>query len=342
MSTLSIRRLDPADPSDMQAYADLRATADRALFGATDLMSADQMVVNCTSTPYWDLVDLGAFELGADGRERLVGVGWLQVPLSENPDMVHVGLLVDPDHRGRGIGTALADAVEAAAAATGRPRRTAYGDMSLEGDPDDPGLPITRIAQRWGMTRRTMAVGRALDLPVPGEVLTSMEQAAASHLGDYRIEVFHGEIPRDRWVRLGELFTQLDLDDPDEDIELDVATYDESRLAVHFERLAARGIDFVVAVAVAPDGQWVGNSEIQWRTTPGTDLGWQENTLVMPEHRGHRLGLAMKAATHRRLAEVAPQLTRVVTFNSHINDHMIAINEQLGYRPVVRNVGYQR
>jgi RimJ/RimL family protein N-acetyltransferase len=52
---------------------------------------------------------------------------------------------------------------------------------------------------------------------------------------------------------------------------------------------------------------------------------------VTRPHRGHRLGLLVKAAMLEWLAEAEPQLERIVTGNAAVNQHMIAINQQLGY-----------
>ena len=49
-------------------------------------------------------------------------------------------------------------------------------------------------------------------------------------------------------------------------------------------------------------------------------------------HRGHRLGLLLKLAMLDLLAAREPQLTRLITGNDDGNDHMIAINKQLGFR----------
>ena len=42
------------------------------------------------------------------------------------------------------------------------------------------------------------------------------------------------------------------------------------------------------------------------------------------------------------LAEVEPQLESVDTWNAESNDHMIGVNEQLGYRVLGRGVQFQR
>ena len=62
----------------------------------------------------------------------------------------------------------------------------------------------------------------------------------------------------------------------------------------------------------------------------------------MPGHRGHRLGLAMKLATHRRLAELFPSCAYVETGNAGVNAAMNAVNERLGYRVVERCLDVQK
>jgi RimJ/RimL family protein N-acetyltransferase len=62
------------------------------------------------------------------------------------------------------------------------------------------------------------------------------------------------------------------------------------------------------------------------------DWAFQQITAVRPEHRGHRLGLLTKIAMMDLLAEHAPGVRRIQTDNAGSNAHMIAINEQLGFR----------
>ena len=64
--------------------------------------------------------------------------------------------------------------------------------------------------------------------------------------------------------------------------------------------------------------------------------------MVMPEARGHRLGLGMKLATHRALRAAYPACTAVVTSNADVNDHMNAVNEALGYRVLEQLLEYQK
>jgi GNAT superfamily N-acetyltransferase len=54
-------------------------------------------------------------------------------------------------------------------------------------------------------------------------------------------------------------------------------------------------------------------------------------TVVHPEHRGHRLGLAVKLANVDVLARQAPDVRVIVTGNAAVNAPMIAVNDMLGF-----------
>jgi hypothetical protein len=64
--------------------------------------------------------------------------------------------------------------------------------------------------------------------------------------------------------------------------------------------------------------------------------------MVLPEHRGHRLGLATKLASHRALREAVPDCRLVATSNAEVNTHMNAINDVMGYRQLETLVEYQK
>jgi hypothetical protein len=53
---------------------------------------------------------------------------------------------------------------------------------------------------------------------------------------------------------------------------------------------------------------------------------------------GHRLGLLLKLAMMELLAKAEPQVRQLFTMNSETNEHMIAINETLGYRVIGKPV----
>ena len=57
----------------------------------------------------------------------------------------------------------------------------------------------------------------------------------------------------------------------------------------------------------------------------------QLDTLVLREHRGHGLGVLVKVANLRRLVAARPGSSLIKTFNASENEHMVAINQRLGF-----------
>ncbi|HZW41277.1 MAG TPA: hypothetical protein VFE99_03160, partial [Agromyces sp.] len=55
------------------------------------------------------------------------------------------------------------------------------------------------------------------------------------------------------------------------------------------------------------------------------------------EHRGHRLGLLIKAALHEAVRAHSPETSAITTFNAEENRYMLDVNEALGFAPI----GYQ-
>jgi hypothetical protein len=73
-----------------------------------------------------------------------------------------------------------------------------------------------------------------------------------------------------------------------------------------------------------------------------TGRGFQSGTLVLPEHRGHALGLAMKVANQRAVRRLYPDCRVLVTGNAGVNVAMNVVNDRLGYREVERCIEVQK
>ena len=94
-------------------------------------------------------------------------------------------------------------------------------------------------------------------------------------------------------------------------------------------------------VAIAPSGEVVAyNDLVVSADDPDEVMQW--GTLVRKDHRGHRLGMAVKARGLQGLAEVAPEAKRVQTCNAEQNAHMVGVNVELGFRRVEALLAYQR
>ena len=338
----TIRPLDPSSDLELEQYLALEKALDEHAHGGSEDLTLEQLRAQLSSSPYWDVRRWVALVETVEGGQSLVGRAAVFLALAENLETVSVGLGVHPAFRGQGIATALLEeALIPAIRESGRPLVESYGELPADGDPDDPDLPVHRLARRLGISRKNLAVCRGLDLPLQESLLDALQAEAEEKLGEYRVELWDGAIPEEHLAAYGRMLHQLELDEPDEDVEHEAAEYTPERIRESERRLAAEGSVSITAVAVAPDGSFAGNTEINVHTAAGSTLGWQENTLVMPEHRGHRLGLALKVATHRQLQRRAPQLRSLVTWNSHVNPWMIEINEKLGYRIRYREVVLQ-
>src|SRR5665811_584472 len=66
---------------------------------------------------------------------------------------------------------------------------------------------------------------------------------------------------------------------------------------------------------------------------PNVDV-WQWGTLVHREHRGHRLGTAVKVRNLQQLAAESSGRVRVLTCNAETNRHMVDINVRLGFEAI--------
>jgi len=268
----------------------------------------------------------------------VAGVASVRCPLLDNTSMASVDLLVAPGARRRGVGSALLAAVESALGERGRTILLAETMVALPGagTPADGGVtaPGAAFATAHGFSRAHSETHFVLELPPPAGHLDRLEAHAASAVADYRLVSWVDRAP-DRWVAgmcdLEEAF----LDEaPTGDLELEAERWSEQRLRGAEERRRARGQHVFVTAVVAPDGRLVGNTELILAPSMVRRGAMQNGTLVLPEHRGHRLGLAAKVENLRRLLAFDAEPRLLHTFNAGVNAPMLAVNAQLGFRPV--------
>ncbi len=122
---------------------------------------------------------------------------------------------------------------------------------------------------------------------------------------------------------------QMNADVPTGELDLETTVLDDARLAVSEERLARSYDVRVAAVRRRADGTFGGYSLLF--VPHGARHGWQDDTLVMPEHRGHRLGAALKSANYAALPD---HIGVVHTWTAPSNSAMHRTNTALGFRVV--------
>lgn len=283
---------------------------------------------------------------GAPTADDVVGFGFLAMTLKDNTHTADVYVGVHPDHRRQGIGTALAARVEEAAADAGRTTFFAWAAAPREAaDDEEAVLPATGVGRipadvpgvRFALGRRYTIeqVERMsrLDLPVNPDRLATFEAEARAKAGDdYRTHTWEG-IPEEWHAGYAQLMTRMSTDVPQGELDFGEETWDAERVSVYLEERAASGQRLLTTlVEHVPSGEVVaGTSFLLQDAKPA--FVFQEETIALKTHRGHRLGMLVKAVNLRELAARYPQIERVHTFNAEENAHMLNINVALGFRP---------
>jgi GNAT superfamily N-acetyltransferase len=248
--------------------------------------------------------------------------GWycLVLPQQENQHLGFLDITVHPDHRRRGLGTALLrHAAERAAA---------HGRSALAGEPfrDTAGDQFAKAAgARAGVTEAK----RRLDITaIPPGLIASLRQSAERAAVGYTLTSFTGTVPDEHLAGVAYVLEAMNDAPSDHEGKRWDAGRVREEINVEVER---RGNRCYTVVAIHDEtGQMAGLSEVEV-DPESPEWGFQEDTAVARPHRGHRLGLLLKTAMLEWLAAQEPALKTIETGNAASNQYMIAINEQLGF-----------
>lgn len=323
---MDIREIDVADDAAMQA-----------LYGV-DVRSSH---LGRESMPVWTEQEcLGAFRsvdsgekqvvLGAYADDALVGFAAYWFPLLDNLDKVYSDLHVDPPARRRGVGGALLAELEDRCRADAR---TLLLTSSKLPSGQRESHPYRRFAEARGFELSNVEVVRHLALPVAGDTLQGWaDEAAARHEG-YTLATYVDEFPDELAGSLCTLMGQLAVDAPTGLVDFEEEAFTPERLKERYVTAAAMGRSVFETVALGADGVVAAQSTLAVATGPGPDV-FQWGTFVHREHRGHKLGLAVKVANLRAVQDAYPDKQRVTTQNAETNDFMVDINKQMGFEAV--------
>ena len=124
-------------------------------------------------------------------------------------------------------------------------------------------------------------------------------RASLPDLGDYELVEWGDHCPDEHLDAYCAMRTQMDADVPVDDLDIEPTVFDADRVRTSEERLARSFVQLHVAARRRADGVFGGFSIVV--LPKGEPLAWQLDTLVMPEHRGHKLGLLMKLSTLDRI-----------------------------------------
>lgn len=279
--------------------------------------------------------DPRAFRLGWAGwaDDRVVAVGWLHGSTADNLELADALVCCAPSERGHGCAAAMLAHVEEQARTRGRQRLVGEVSWPYAAGAEGAGSAELAWARRNGFDLALVDVQRRLELPLPDAQLSTLTSEAAGHHDGYVLRSFAGRVPDDLVAGWAALTGSLASEAPSGDIAREAEATDTAAIRAEEALLERQGRVRLGAVALAPDGDVVAYSDVVV-TVHESERAYQWGTLVRPDHRGHRLGLAVKVANLRRLQESQPQVTTLVTFNADVNAPMVAVNDRLGFRPV--------
>ncbi|MEP7191764.1 MAG: GNAT family N-acetyltransferase [Actinomycetota bacterium] len=268
----------------------------------------------------WAAYDEGVMVAGAS----------IWFPMLDNRTKCWGTLGVDPDHRRRGIGSALVAQIVARMAQEGRTTMVMESAYPFDRREDHP---YRRFAQAHGLTVAIDEILRILPLPVDPALLQTLAAETFPHHPAYRIESFVDDLPQELLASYCALSNQLAVDAPTGDVDYEAESMTPQ---LWLERVAKEkeiGRTRLTTVATDGTGTVVAFTDLILPRAPSPDV-WQWGTLVHRDHRGHRLGMAVKVRNLQQLAATDPGRVRILTSNAETNRYMVDINVRLGFEAV--------
>lgn len=346
----------PASPDDDDAWALLGSNAvslacDLVLYGHDDLSyTIAESLAHLRNQQHAIRTLLVAVPAGSTGRaDDVVGSASVSMLRESNQHVAFLGLHVHPDRRGQGVGAALLDAAERLAAEHGR--TTVITDTAHMGEPEasaagvlEPPTGSGRIDGADSSARFALDHGyrleqaerySVLEVPVDTSLLERLHADAAAKAGDdYRLVSWTERTP-EQWVdQLALLNTRMSTDVPTGALEMGEDPWDAERVRTAERDIADGGNGYlIVAAEHIPTGTLAAYTMVKYPRDKPAVL-YQEDTLVLREHRGRRLGMLIKTEALRLVRDLRPQASRIHTWNAEENHHMLSINVALGFRPV--------
>lgn len=366
-----IAEIDLASPADAhpsslwEGYVALQLEEDQATFGYTDLVETDtaaflDRVRAATDQRRVLLLALAGRAPDDDRRvipatgdtsvtpDDVLGYAWVEIPVLDNEHLGYIDLIVRIPHRDQGIGNALIAAAESLLRA--HDRTTALGwnmvttalvdtDDDRDGTLLDPSGTI-RIRTDHHDVRFALAHGYAFSqaerhsvqpLPVPDDVLASALTEAQAKAAGYELVQFLDAPSDDLLEGLVPLFADMATDPPLGAVDWRPEVWDVDRVRRAYTMMTTGRRVYTTCARHIETGELAAYTQLK-APDGKPEVVYQENTLVLKAHRGHALGLWVKAANCEWISRDRPSSRRVHTWNADENDFMLDINTRLGYR----------
>ncbi|MBT2408033.1 MULTISPECIES: GNAT family N-acetyltransferase [unclassified Streptomyces] len=223
-------------------------------------------------------------------------------------------LAVRPQARRRGVGAALWERVREELLAQGRTSVSTLIDL---------GGPGQAFAESLGFENV---------LPVTWWVqdVAEREPAEIPATPGYELKVWHGLVP-DEWADAAAVAHAAMEDAPAGDSDEQFTAWTAERVHTAQQLVLDRGGELTMVAAVTPAGE-VAAYTVLVLPDPAGPRALQYDTVVVPAHRGHGLGRAVKLGMLADAARRHPALRQIGTTVADENTPMRAVNDALGYR----------
>lgn len=340
----------PPAPADVEEFAELGRRQLVAVLGDDDLADGAAVIGGSLAEQnYRRKVILLARD--GDGGPALGGL-WVSMPLKDNTSVAEASFSLDPAHDPADVVAALWTDALRLLRAEGRRTVQVWSDHAADPAAEQlvprtgvGSVPLDRLAATFlglGLTLEQVERHSILHVAPALELAAAELPAAREAAGTaYRTIGWVGPTPPERREGMARLMSRMSTDVPSGALEIEEEAWDADRVAENDSVSASLGRTRVTTVAEhVATGEPVAYTMVDL-VSDKPAVGYQEDTLVHADHRGHRLGMLVKAENLRRVAGHAPTVERLHTWNADENEHMLAINVALGFRPASHEGGWQ-
>lgn len=312
----SVESLDPTDDDQFAAFHAAYAAGHDEEWDRP-YTAREQRAELLQNAPHLEIKGV----LARDDSGTVVGMGYIEMPQKDNLDLGYIDVVVRPEHRRQGHGTAVLARLDEIAQAAGR--HTLF--VEVRWDLGQDGSGHTAFAEAMGFQRDLVDAHRVLTLPA--------EMPSAPPRDGYVLHAWRGPCPEEWIDQYARLLTLIVQEAPSGDYPLENEFFDRARIRSDEQLLVEQGRTMQVVAAESPDGVLAGHTQLVFSETDPHDA-YQWDTLVLSDHRGHGLGLSLKVRAMADSADLLEGRRHVHTFNAASNGPMIAVNEKMGFRQV--------
>ncbi|MDR0847730.1 MAG: hypothetical protein LBN10_01595 [Propionibacteriaceae bacterium] len=328
------------------AMARLDEAVSNARFGNSDLVEPAQMRFAQFNNQQDDgkVLKLAIPGSGPDLR-MAVGYAWADLPLSSNTGKAEFEVVVHPEWTEINVGHRLLVSMEEHLARLGRKELilfTGFGpaddqepyETSPQGGQQPTSIWNAKLALSHGYELSLVEKMSVLDLPMDTAAYKAMMTDAVVRSAGYRVHSWTGDIPGEWAEKYARLRGKFGVLAPSGMLSWDEDVWDEARVQRHDQAIRDMGrVSFLSIAEEIVSGDLVGFTEISVPLAVPSPVGFQDITMVLPTHQGHRLGRLLKLFNLSRLQMERSDVKRIYTWNAAENAHMLGINIAMGFRP---------